>query len=76
MKTKSPRLRCHEQWSNGFYGTCKGHTVRLERDSKTGPWSFLVSDSGGFACADGYTKGQMELREAILFALKGAGLAM
>lgn len=74
MNTKSPRLRCHEKWSNGFYGTYKGHTVRLERDSKDRPWAVLVSDSGGFLCVDGYTKGPMELRDAISFALRGAGL--
>ena len=76
MKTKSPRLRCKEKWSNGFYGTYKGHTICMERESKDRPWAVLVVDSKGVPCVDGYTKGPMELKDAIAFALKGAGLYM
>ena len=72
--SSSPRLRCREKWQNGFYGSYKGNDVILERDHKNTAWAFTITASSGSYLADGYTKEPMEMREAILYALKAAGL--
>jgi hypothetical protein len=69
-----PRLRCLAKDQNCFYGMYKGCTVSILRDHKSRPWTFLVSATNGRTLADGFTKEPMTLREAIVHAVKGAGL--
>lgn len=67
-----PRLRCTEKWPNGFYGTYRGHQVAIERDHKSRPWTFLVVCPDGTRAADGVMREQTTMREAIIYALRGA----
>ena len=67
-----PRLRCTEKWPNGFYGTYRGHQVAIERDHKSRPWAFLVICPDGTHAADGVMREQTTMREAIIYALRGA----
>ena len=69
-----PRLRCIEKWSNGFYGTYRGHTVAIERDYRDDPWTFLVVGPDGIRAADGVMRERTTLREAIIYAVTGACL--
>ncbi len=67
----APRLRCHERSARLFYGRYKGHEVGVERDHK-GRWTFLVIGPDGTRAADGITREPCTMREAIIYALKGA----
>lgn len=67
-----PRLRCDERSANLFYGRYKGHTVALERDSRNDPWTFLVVCPDGTRAADGKMRERTTMREAIIYALRGA----
>lgn len=67
-----PRLRCTEKWENGFYGTYRGHQVAIERDSRKDPWKFLVICPDGTRAADGMMRERTTMREAIIYALRGA----
>jgi hypothetical protein len=67
-----PRLRCSEKWANGFYGTYRGHQVAIERDSRNDPWTFLVVCPDGTYAADGVMRERTTMREAIIYALRGA----
>lgn len=74
VRPSGPRLRCIEKWSNGFYGTYRGHTVTIERDYRDDPWTFLVVGPDGIRCADGVMRERTTLREAIIYAVTGAQL--
>lgn len=67
-----PRLRCTEKWENGFYGTYRKHQVAIERDDKSRPWTFLVIGPDGIRAADGVMRERTTMREAIIYALRGA----
>lgn len=71
-RSNGPRLRCTEKWNNGFYGTYRGHQITIERDSPTDRWAFLVVCPDGTLAADGVMRERATMREAIIYAVRGA----
>lgn len=68
----SPRLRCHEKGENYFYGSYRGHSVSVLRDSPERAWAFLVQCPDGTYAADGLMDRKASMREAIIHAITGA----
>ena len=71
-KNSGPRLRCDERSASHFYGKYKGHLVTIERDHRSRPWTFLVVCPDGTRAADGEMRERTTMREAIVYALRGA----
>lgn len=71
-----PGLSIAEQWSNGFYGSYKQHSIIIERDHPGRVWYIQVTAPTGLMTYDGYwphSEGT-DLRDAIMEALKGSEL--